>query len=365
MKQLKLIILLIFIETSLFGQNNDTWTSFWNNDSTLIGYKDKNNIVKIPPQFSLFQTADKFDNIIAVTDEVNGELKTYYLSKLGKTFGKDSLHSFDNTYDCENEGFVRFRDRITDKVGMFNRKGEIIVPAEYNELTKVINGLIVGLKGAEKKFWDKEKHSDCNHFSWTGGKEVLIDTLNNLLVDSFSYEHKLNLFSLEQTDNTHSDTIRKSFIAKNGKNYSFIDFEKEFKQWLNKDLLIDFSIEKLVNASYNSIIWQSSGCWDKTDKQTFINRNFPALKASLLEISDSKWEHFIFMNSLNSFMYEGAEFEKYYNNCGQGKEWIYPVMELVISSKKKKKLSQNSFTFLKTDSGYKLINVTIRTRKIK
>jgi hypothetical protein len=72
MKILTFTFLLILFRFSVFGQSNDTWTSFWNKDTTLIGYKDKNGVVKIKPKFqSGFTNANKFDNIIAVAEEVN------------------------------------------------------------------------------------------------------------------------------------------------------------------------------------------------------------------------------------------------------------------------------------------------------
>jgi len=365
---MKLYILTFLTKISslvLHGQSNDTWTSFWNKDTTLFGYKDKNGVTKIEPKFTGLSSPGKFDNIITVTEVINDKWKSYYLTKTGKVVGQDSLHIFDNGADCESEGFIRFRDSNTDKVGMFNRNGVIVIPADYNDLTRVRNGMIIGLKGAEKKYWDKHKHSGCNHFSWTGGKEVLIDTSNNVLINEFSYNNNLNFFSLEKTKEPHSDTTRKSFLSKDGTYYSFVDFEKEFKHWLTNDLFISLTNEKLINASYDSIIWESSNGWAKSNKQKFINDNFEILKKGLQEIINTKSDYFILKDGLNMFMYEGSEFEKYYNNCGEAKEWIYPVMDIVISHNKKKDFSQNHYEFLRTDNGYKLICVTIRNEKVK
>ncbi|MEI9958494.1 MAG: WG repeat-containing protein [Ferruginibacter sp.] len=36
-------------------------------------------------------------------------------------------------------------------MGLFNKNGDIVVPAEYNDITRVRNGMIIALKGAEKK----------------------------------------------------------------------------------------------------------------------------------------------------------------------------------------------------------------------
>lgn len=364
MKHYILTFLLAAFNLTLFGQSNDTWTAFWNNDTTLIGYKDKNGVVKIEPKFTGFSSAKKFDNIIAVSEETNGQWKSYYLTKTGRIVGIDSLHIFDNGSDCESEGCIRFRDKKTDKVGMFNGKGEIVVPAIYNDLTRVRNGMIVGLKGAEKKYWDEDNHAGCNHFSWTGGQTVLIDTLNNILVENFSYDSSINFFTLEKTKTLCSDTIRKSFLATDGTYYSFIEFEKEFRQWLTNDLLIDLTEEKLINACLDNIVWESTSGWVISKKEQFIKNNFLVLKNGLLEIMQPNCDYFVSQDGLNPFMFQGIEFEKYFNNCGEAKDWLYPTMTLVVSHKNKKDFTQNHYEFLRTDNGYKLICVTIRNKNI-
>ena len=356
MKNWTLIFLLLITNLSLFGQNNDVWTSFWNSDTTLIGYKDKNGVIKIEPKFELFSIARKFEDIIAVMEEVEDMYESYYLTKSGKVVGKDSMHIFDNGFDCESEGFIRFRDHKTDKAGMFNRNGEIAISAEYSDLTRVRNGMIIALKGAKREYWDNSRE----HWSWTGGKEMLIDTLNNVLIDNFPYTTNLNFFSIEKTKTHHLDPIREYFSAIDGSYFSFINFEKEFKQWLIDSLFVNLTTEKLINASFDTITWCSNKGWEKTNKRYFVTSNFETLKKRLLEILNPDCEYFISINGLNSYMYEGIEFEKYYNNCGEAKEWIYPLMEIVVSHKTQKKFTQNHFDFLRTDSGYKLISVTIR-----
>ena len=365
MKRNILTLLLTTVSFTLYGQNNDVWTAFWNADTTLIGFKDKNNVVKIEPKFEGLVIARKFDNIIAAMEEINGTWSSYYLTKAGRIVGIDSLYIFDNGPDCECDGFIRFRDHKTDRAGVMNRNGDVVVPAEYNDLTRVMNGMIVGLKGAEKEYWDKDEHAGCEHFSWKGGKEVLIDTSNNVLSDNITYGWNLNFFTLKKTDIPSPDTIRESFLAKDGSFYSFVNFEKEFKQWLVNDLLVNLTSEKLINNSCDTIVWESTSGWAETDRQKFVTDNFFTLKNGLSEILDPKCDYFIMSDGLNPYVYENEEFETYYNNCGEGKDWINPVMNIVISHKDESDYSQNHYSFLRTDSGYKLISVTIRNEKIK
>lgn len=361
-----LICFFSIVSSALFGQNNDTWTAFWNNDTTLTGFKDKNGKVMIEPQFMGITIANKFDKVIAVMEEVNGGYKSYYLTKSGRIIGKDSLYIFDNGADCESEGFIRFRDRKTDKVGMFNRNGDIVIPAEYNDLSRVINGMVTGLKGAEKESWDKGKTSDCDHSGWSGGKVVLIDTSNKVLIDDFNYDNNINFYSIIISGQSNPDTIRENFIGTDGKYYSFIDFKKEFNAWLKNVLLRNFSKENLLTSTYKDVkYWKEPDGWISEVKSIFIDRNFELIKSKLLELNLANCEYAVFDEGLNPYIFRSEEFNEYYTNCGESKDWIYPVKDIVITHKEKKDFSQDHFGFLRTDNGYKLISISVREGELK
>jgi hypothetical protein len=200
---------------------NNVWVSFEDKDTRLIGYKDKDEI-KIEPKFT-YVSSNRFDNIIAVEEKVNGKWKKYYLTKAGKIVGRDSLYFADKRYDCESEGFIRFKDHKTKKMGMFNRNGDVVIPAKNELLTRAKNGMIIT--------WNNTK----KHNRW---KSTVVDTLNNVLINNFDGNNTtLDFFSIEKSKTPSSDTIRKSFLATDGNYYSFINYEKEFKQWLVYSLL--------------------------------------------------------------------------------------------------------------------------------
>ncbi len=353
---------LLLIGQLSFAQNNDVWTSFSDDESDLIGFKNANGEIEIDPKFTGYTIAKKFDQIIAVMEDNNGKYETYYLTKSGKKVGKDSLHIFDNGADCESEGFIRFRDKETEKVGMFDRNGNVAIPANYDALSRAHNGLIWALKGAKKKYWGTHKKSGCNHYSWSGGEETLIDTQNNILIEDFKYENALNFFTLEKTTQPHPDTVRKSFLAKDGSYYSFIDFEKEFRQWITQELIQDLTRERLIEISHDTITWTSENSWVKTHRNKLTQENFAILKSGLLEILEPETDYWVSKDGPNPFMYQWKEYDKYFNNCGESKDWIYPTMSIIISHGSKEDFSQNHYTFLKTDNGYKLIDVTIRNK---
>ncbi len=355
-----LILLIFFLFNSLtFAQNNDIWTSFSNKDTTLIGFKDKNGTIKIEPKFNGFTIAHKFENIIAVTEETNGKWNSYYLTKKGKIVGRDSLYVFDNGPDCENEGFIRFTDRKTDKMGIFNGEGKIVIPAEYSALTKVRNGMISVLK-------DAKKQQDGEHFFWKGGKESLIDINNKVLIEDFAYNDNLNFYSVEKSKEPSKDPTRESFLGVDGQYYSFVNFEKEFKYWLENTLLKDLSKAGLEKQSFNKITyWKEPDGWVNESKTKFINQNYTYLKLKLQELKNQKTDYFISSGGLNQFIFESNEYEIYFNNCNESKDWMYPTMDIVINSKKQTDSGQDHFEFLRTENGYKLISVSSKTNNLK
>lgn len=357
----KIIILHIFliISSSVFAQTNDAWLSFWNNDTTKIGFRDKNGVIKIEPKFTGFTIARKFENIIAVSEEENGKWKSYYLTKTGKIIGLDSLFVFDNGPDCENEGFIRFTDHKTDKMGIFNSEGKIVIPAEYSNLTKVKNGLFIGLKDASKVM-------DGEHFFWKGGKEFLIDINNKILIKNFPYNDDLNFYSLEKSKEPSKNETRDNFLGADGQYYSFINFDKEFKFWLKNTLLKDLSKANLEKHSFDKITyWKEPEGGINSLKTKFISQNYTYLKLKLEKLKNPKTDYFVSSDGLNQFIFETEEYDIYFNNCNESKEWLYPVKSIVINPKNKMERGQDHFQFLRTENGYKLISVSARKDNLK
>ncbi|MFB9108913.1 hypothetical protein [Flavobacterium gyeonganense] len=357
----KTIILLTFIilNSSSYSQNSNVWTSFPNKDTTLIGFKDKNGLIKIEPKFTGFTTARKFENIIAVTEEFNNGWKSYYLTKTGKIVGRDSLYVFDNSPDCENEGYIRFRDPKTDKMGIFDGEGKIVIPADYSNLTKARNGMIIALK-------DAVKEQDGEHFFWKGGKEFLIDINNKVLIENFSFNDDLNFYSLKKSKEPTKNETRDNFLGVDGQYYSFINYDKEFKYWLKNTLLSDLSKTNLEKHSFDKITyWKEPDGWISESKTKFINQNFTYLKLKLEELKNPKTNYFVSTDGLNQFIFESSEYEIYFNNCNESKDWMYPTMDVIINPKNKADFKQDHFEFLRTGNGYKLISISTAKNDLK
>lgn len=325
-------------------EDDDNWTLIWNKDSTLFGYEDKNGVVKIEQKYMGCNRSVIFENIVPVIDtSVDGS--SYYLTKLGKTVGIDSVYFFDSCFDCESEGYIRFKDYKTGNDGLFNRHGEVVIPAEYNILSQVKNGILLGLKGATKEDFGE-------HYMYKGGEIYLIDTLNNILVEGIEDRYQINLHSLEITDNETIDTTKFSYLGVNGKYYTFTNSEKEFEQWFFSSLLNEISVKNLLESTYDTLLWNNT----KYHKDYIINSRFKQLESELREILVPNYDYSVYNENYEFHRYEYQEFEKYRNNCDEHKSELYPMFSIVKDSYSLIS-GKELLTFLRTENGYKLISV--------
>lgn len=296
-------------------------------------------------------------SIIAVMEQTDDGFDNYYKLKDGSKIGEDSLYLFDMTPDCESEGYIRFHDRITDKVGMFDGNGKIAIPAEYSVMTPFRNGMSVVIKDGRREYWGA---NNDEHWSWVG-EEWLIDKNNHVLVKDFSYDKHLDFFSVQQEDVPSKDTCRVSFLGVNGKYYTFLDMKKDFELWFKNEVLTDLSKEKFLKHCYRDIYnYKAKKGWTAEERRKYVNDEFISIKERLLNLHNDNTEFFISMDDLNWFIYKKREFRKYFNECGEPMTYKYPVMSVIISHGSKEKHTQDIFTFLRTDEGYKLLAVTLR-----
>lgn len=364
MKKIICIGILILSGCAIHAQTDGSWAAYRDERSDLIGYKDQDGHVRIEARYTDFAVAGKFDKIIAVREERDGQAEVYYLTKSGRKVQKNNIYYFDNGPDCESEGFIRFRDVKTDKVGMLNGEGEIVIPAQYDDLSNVRNGLVAALKGAVKKYVGDEKQSGCNHFSWEGGETYLIDTNNRIIVAGFQYDSDLNFFSLKAGEKPFTKSNRKNFTGIDGRYYSFVDYKKEFLEWLDSALLNEISPDTLIKNTYHKIyFWKEPEGWVSETARAFMNRNYGLIKDKLMGLKNHGSDYFISVDGLNPFIYASGEFDVYYNNCREPKDWQYPVMSVIIQHRTRND-DQDVLEFLRTDDGYKLISMTVRHEKM-
>lgn len=138
--------------------------------------------------------------------------------------------------------------------------------------------------------------------------------------------------------------------------------------WLKNNLLTDLSKDNLLKHSYDKITYwkeQEENGWISKPKAEFFKQNYKSIKAKLLELKSANCDYTVFSESLNKFIYEVAEYDQYFDNCRQAKDWINPVKNIVISPQNKNDSGQDHIEFLRTKNGYKLISISLRKEELK
>ena len=384
MRKIALILTLIFF-TNLMAQDY-TWHTFFSEDGYTRGFKNENGEVMISPKFMGFTSAKKFRNIIAVMEEKSdNKYESYYLLKNGIKVGKDSLYVWDMAFDCESEGMIRFRNQKTDKVGFFDGKGKVTIPAIYSDALPFRNNVAVIIKDAKRtcfggKLYQKEK--PCEHWTWENGTTQLIDKKNNVLINDFKYSYHIDLYSMKENDTT-ALSYRLTQVGANNNYYSFNNYEKYFQEWLegltnriryNKDhkfkntTILQRIIHKSISEIYVYGIKKQSTTKGvaKVDTKQFIESNATYLIKTFLALQKEDADYFISLGELNSFIWNEPLYEKYFDDCGEPFKAKYPVLSIVINQKKEGKSYQEHFDFLKTDEGgFKLNSVSSPNVRIK
>lgn len=309
----KTLVLCLLYVGFCHAQNPDLWYTFTNQDSTLVGFKNSKGKVTVQPKFLPMILGHTFEHIIGVSEKKQEKWNHYYLTKSGDMVAENQVYFFDNAPDCENEGFVRFRDYEKDKVGLLNKNGAVVIPAIYNDLTKVKNGMLMALKDAQKKTVHGGEHS-----FYVGGRTILIDTLNTVLVDDFSSSVDVDFYSLQKSEKPVFDNLVVQYKSKNGIGYYiFKSFEKEFSNWFFNELLIDLTVDKLIDNTLDMMYFRDANGWGMTEGFDFVERNFELLQHTLQNVG--KQDYMVIKSGLNPYIYEADMYQKYYNNCNEPK----------------------------------------------
>ena len=286
-------LFLLLISSFYFSQQDTNWYTFYNSDSTKIGYKDAKGNVRIEPKFELAMTNSKvFKDVVIVWEYAkNYSGEKYYLNKEGKKFGKDSIYVFDFSFAEESEGKIKFRDYKTDKVGFFDKNGKVVIPANYNDAGDFHNGLAMIIKNGVRKCWREDngkqpEYPNCEHWSWEG-KTMMINSKNQELFEipkQKDYSYSVDYTNFKLNENVDSD-VYTSYNGNDGNTYSFYSSEKDFKKWFETKFLTDFKTNRKILEKYfnNSIELQINESSVIIDKKDFLTKGFDKKINKLLE----------------------------------------------------------------------------------
>lgn len=364
-----LLLNLILIYTSYAQQKTD-WIRFENTDSTKVGYKDAQGVIKMEANLETTLAPPKyFDHIIPIYDY---KKESYYLLKNGQKVAIDSLYlSNDFELDCERENTIRFQNKKSHKIGFLDQNGRVIVPAIYDYASPFYNKLAVVLKNAQKHSLEKGHDTlSCNHLSFHGGVTQIINDKNQLVIDSIdtSISPNLNWYSLKITSKETKLPNRVNFKGVNGQFYSFIDYDAEFKSWFYNEFISIVnkqSIQELQKVSFAEITtWsENDNVWKSAPNSEVVTTEFSKKLLQRIQYLQKNHDNSFFTSThLNPFIYESEIYDAFYDCNDSSFKEKYPVYGFYINyvDKNQALKYQESFDFIKTDDGYKLFTYSFK-----
>lgn len=363
-----LTLLALLLAHAAEAQDTTVWTQFSvrvRGGDYRYGYKDAAGHLKIPAKFGLFTPAQKFRHIMAVSD--GQSLRQYYLLKNGQPVGRDSVYMFDYQADCEQEGFIRFKDRKKDRVGFLNAQGRVAIPAQYNTVSPFYNGLAVALSGARRTCWDRSTDTlHCEHLGWTGGHEVVINQRNEVVLDQLSLARMgsshLNFYSLQRNAPVVDTATTVTLTAVNGDRYTFTDYDKEFKQWFFGQFVPAVrsgpaAVRPLCYAELATAGQPFRG-WQHTEPGAFVQAHFPVLRAQLANLRLGSKQVQVGPDDLNTLTFNSPRLASFLTDCGEHFAKKYPVFSVILAIKATGGNSninhQWQYSFIRTAQGYRL-----------
>lgn len=336
------------------------------------GYRDASGRVRIPTKFGGFTNARTFRHIMAVQESKS--YKQYYLLKNGRKVGRDSAFVFDFRFDCESEGKILFRDKRKDRVGFLNAQGKAVIPASYNFAQPFHNGLAVALIGAKRSCGNRSLDTlHCEHLSWAGGRTVLLNEHNEVVLDSLNTKPtgsgQLNWYSLKINDPAPDTATTVTLRAVSGDHYTFSDYEKEFKQWLY-DMLVP-TVRRGGAAQMQALCFPDLAVsarpfrgWPHFTPAAFLAKyQHTALRPKLGALHRGAPGVAIFAGDLNTLIFESRAFQTFLTDCGEHFSDKYPVFEVVLTYPAQPANAaidhQEHFEFIRTANGYRLFSASL------
>ncbi len=313
--------------------------------------------------------ATQFKNIIAVMEEREGGYEAYYLLKNGRRVENVKMFTFDNSFDCESDNKIRYRDKITDDMGYLDGKGNVAIPAIYNAGQPFANGLASVLKGAALICMNGKAFSSenrCEHPRWEGGEKLVINASNEVVLKGHSLGVEIDRYSLAISKNPLSAMGGESLKAVNGKYYNFINTEKHFEQWFHENILSDLSKTSLEAHAFEEVaLFKRPAGWYKQPQKQFWDNNYKAVRRALGLLKQENVSFFVTIGSLHQGIFEEEKYHAYYAHCYNQYANRYPTLSVISNHEHEGSNVQNVFEFLKIDDSYKLISMTLRTDKLR
>lgn len=342
-----------------------------------ISYANAQDIVRrledTYPQKPVVKVSSKRIN----TKYVNSTLGVKYIIKREKA--KNLIVESKNVYyydvgasDYESENYIRFKSDKNGQVGLYNDKGEIVVPAIYTDLSRVHNGMLYALKGAEK---ENIGHDGDVHYMMVGGETLLLNTKGEVLIENMDTpsSYSLDMFSLKITEKPIENSYYKSYIGTNGMYYNFVYLEAYFEHFVKYTFL-----PSTKDATWQSFLTKNLvvnieeegedvGNYIAMGIQPFIKEYLSSVTQIFDIVHSSEKNKYTLTYDVNDWLsgmysdeFERKEVKRYFNN-GMWRVEEFPLFELNIKEVRDDKTRSNHFQFYRDKEGQmKLYKITIR-----
>ncbi|MBK8801123.1 MAG: hypothetical protein IPN71_03530 [Fibrobacteres bacterium] len=210
---------------------------FSNPVTELVGFKDARGRVRFPARFhNAFTGGQVLREVVPAIDTG----APFFLRRDGGRFGFDSAFlDGENMPYCMREGHIQFQDPATRRMGFFDARGRVGIPALYLSAGSFHGGYSrVIREGRQVCAHGKPRDSAVlgEHCYWSGNV-ILIDLTGKVVVDTFGLPMG---FSPDWTSATivdaEADTSRRTWKTIDGRILSIASTEHSFQAWLEANL---------------------------------------------------------------------------------------------------------------------------------
>lgn len=210
---------------------------FTNPATELVGFKDARGRVRFPARFHNSYTGGQ------VLREVVPAIDTgapFYLRRDGHRFGFDSVFlDGENMPSCLREGHIQFQDPTTRRMGLFDARGHVAIPALYLFAGPLRGGYSQVIReGRQVCAHGKPRDSAVlgEHCIWSGNV-ILIDRTGKVVVDTFALPMGFSPdWSSARIVDAEADTSRRTWKTNDGRFLSIASTERSFQAWLEANL---------------------------------------------------------------------------------------------------------------------------------
>ncbi|MCL2182942.1 MAG: formylglycine-generating enzyme family protein [Chitinispirillia bacterium] len=139
---------------------------------------------------------------------------------------------------------------------------------------------------------------------------------------------------------------------------------KEFRQWLEKELLPNMTVAKLIAASHDSIDWHLGGqsyVTGVSEPKDFIPDYFKFMQRDWTDVLKPGCEDCSIYEDVNDGANSVAtKSSKYFDDCDRYKYWEHPLIVLSLTVEDGE---QARYSFMRAGKGFKLVSAIIRDRE--